>query len=317
MVCGPCQKRRKIGTLQERQGSAKTNSTAHTMRKIIIAGCGFTGLAAARQFAGAGCEVIGLTHSSDSAATLRDEPFPVIACDITNRAALASHPQLPGADAVIHCASSGRGGVEQYRAVYLDGAQALAEVLAPKSLLFTSSTSVYAQTDGAWVTEESPAEPDRETGRILRETEDVVLAHGGIVARLAGLYGPARSVLLRKFFAGDATIEGEGSKWINQVHRDDVASALFHLVTGDARGIFNVNDSEPLSQQTVYAWLAERFARPLPPSGPIDLNRKRGWTNKRVSNERLRALGWQPRYPSFFAAVEHDPDLLKEFSIVS
>ena len=58
------------------------------------------------------------------------------------------------------------------------------------ALAFTSSTSVYAQGDGEWVTEESPAEPDRETGRVLRATEEFVLAGGGIVARLAGIYGP-------------------------------------------------------------------------------------------------------------------------------
>lgn len=59
-------------------------------------------------------------------------------------------------------------------------------------LLFTSSTSVYAQNTGEWVTEESLAKPDRETGRILRETEELVLAHRGCIARLAGIYGPAR-----------------------------------------------------------------------------------------------------------------------------
>ena len=53
-------------------------------------------------------------------------------------------------------------------------------------LLFTSSTSVYAQRDGEWVTEESAAEPDNETGRILRTTEELILDRGGIVARLGG-----------------------------------------------------------------------------------------------------------------------------------
>lgn len=280
------------------------------MGKIVIAGCGFTGLAAARLFVEKGWAVVGITHAPESAVALRGEAFPAVACDITDRAALAACGELRGADAVIHCASSGRGGVEQYRAVYLGGARALAEVLAPRTLVFTSSTSVYAQTDGAWVSEESAAEPDRETGRVLRETEEFVLAQGGVVARLAGIYGPGRSVLLRKFFAGEAVIEGDGAKWINQVHRDDIAGALVQLVIASARGVFNVSDDEPLAQSAVYSWLAGRFARPLPPSGPIDTNRKRGWTNKRVSNAKLRATGWQARYPSFFAAVENDPALL-------
>jgi hypothetical protein len=47
------------------------------------------------------------------------------------------------------------------------------------------------------------------------------------------------------------------------------------------------------------------FDRPLPPSGPRDLNRKRGWTHKQVSNAKLVASGWRPRFPSFLDAA-HD-----------
>ena len=279
------------------------------MPKVLIAGCGFVGLATARLCAQRGWETIGCTHSEESAAKFPGEPFSVFACDISDRAAVEKHASLGPIDAVIHCASSGRGGAEQYRRVYLEGAQNLAAIFQPAALLFTSSTSVYAQMDGRWVTEECPADPDRETGRLLRETEEFVLSKNGIVARLAGIYGPGRSVLLRKFFDGTAIIEGDGAKWINQVHRDDIAAALVHLLGTDARGIFNVSDDRPLAQRELYAWLAQRFDRPQPPSGPVDLDRKRGWTNKRVSNAKLRALGWEPRFPSFFDAVEESPSL--------
>jgi nucleoside-diphosphate-sugar epimerase len=280
--------------------------------KVLIAGCGFVGLAAARLFIQRGWEVTGCTHSPESAARLSGEPFPVLACDLAEEAAVEALGSIGPVDAVIHCASSSRGGAEQYRRVYLDGTRHLARVFPAATLLFTSSTSVYAQTDGGWVTEESPAEPGRETGQLLRAAEDLVIGQNGVVARLAGIYGPGRSVLLRKFFDGTAMIEGDGGKWINQAHRDDIASALVQLVCSGAQGIFNVNDDRPLAQRDLYAWLAERFQRELPPSGPIDLNRKRGWTNKRVSNEKLRATGWQPRFPSFFDAVEHDPALVRE-----
>ncbi len=278
------------------------------MKTCFVAGCGFTGLATVRLLHGRGWQVIGGTHSAESAAALAGEAFPVTACDITDRAAIA---RLPAVEAVVHCASSGRGGVEQYRAVYLEGARALAEVLAPSVFVFTSSTSVYAQTGGAVVSEESAAKPDRETGRILRETEEFVLARGGCVARLAGIYGPGRSVLLKKFFTGEAVIEGDGGRFINQVHRDDIAAALALLIESGARGIFNVCDDEPMTQRAVYEWLARRFQKPLPPPGPIDPNRKRGWTSKRVSNTKLRALGWTPGYPSFRDAIDNDPSLLK------
>ncbi len=278
------------------------------MKTCFIAGCGFTGLATARLLQARGWRVLGGTHSRESADALAGESFPVIACDITDRAALS---WLEKVDAVVHCASSGRGGVEQYRAVYLDGARALYDVLAPAQFIFTGSTSVYAQSDGAIVTEESEAAPDPETGRVLRETEEFVVGRGGCIARLAGIYGPGRSVLLKKFFSAEAVIEGDGSRVINQAHRDDIAAALVHLLEADARGIFNVSDDEPMTQRAVYEWLAARFGKPLPPSGPIDPNRKRGWTSKRVSNAKLRALGWTPRYPSFRDAVANDPELLK------
>ncbi len=276
--------------------------------KIVIAGIGFVGLATARLLRAAGHTVLGLTRSGESAAGSSAE-FPVAACDISKSNSIAAL-DLSGVDVAIHCASSSRGGPEEYRAVYLDGVRNLIDVLRPRRLLFTSSTSVYAQTDGSTVTEDSPAEPLRETGRVLREAEDFVLTRGGAVARLAGIYGPGRSVLLRKFFNGEAIFEGDGSRLINQIHRDDAASALAFLAERGASGIYNVADDSQPPQRELYAWLAERFEKPMPPSGPVDPNRKRGATKKRVSNAKLRALGWEPRWPSFFDAVNGDPNLV-------
>ena len=283
------------------------------MPRVVIAGCGFVGLATARVFHAAGWDVLGLTHSAESAEALNGESFSVAPCDISDADAVRAIASGLGgiADEVIHCASSGRGGADAYRAVYLEGARNLLNAFAGARLIFTSSTSVYAQTDGAVVNEDSPAEPPRETGRLLRETEELVLARCGIVARLAGIYGPGRSVLLRKFFSGEAVIEGDGGRIVNQVHRDDIASALRVIIENGATGIFNVSDDVPMAQREIYAWLAERFARPLPPSGPIDPNRKRGWTSKRVSNAKLRALEWAPQFSSLFDAVERQPELVK------
>ncbi len=156
------------------------------------------------------------------------------------------------------------------------------------------------------MTEESDTIPDRATGEILLESERVILDAGGVVARLAGIYGPGRSVLLRKFLEGTAVIEEDGQRFINQIHRDDAARAILHLISlhpFPAAGIFNVSDSVTMTQLEVYKGLAEIFGKELPPSGPRDLDRKRGWTHKRVSNTKLCATGWEPEYPSFLEAV--------------
>ena len=281
---------------------------------LLLCGHGYLGQAISRDFLAAGWNVTAISRGS-GILPQASEYFREVTCDLSSRHDVSSLQVEP--DFIIHCASSGRGGAEAYRAVYLDGCRHLLDRFPGVPLLFTSSTSVYAQADGSEVTEESPAEPSRETGKILRETEDLVLSHGGIVTRLAGIYGPHRSVILKRFLSGEAVIEEDGRRYLNQIHRDDAAAAILNLVaavydrrtsTSDGHSpplhqLFNLCDSHPLTQRECYEGLGRIFSRPLPPSGPRDPDRKRGWTHKRVSNAKLRALGWEPRFPSFLDAV--------------
>jgi nucleoside-diphosphate-sugar epimerase len=279
------------------------------MPRILIAGCGFLGEAAAVSFLSQGWEVLGLTHRPESATELRERGIAAEAADLSDLNDLLRLREHSGEfDVLVHCASSGRGGEEAYRAVYLDGMRHLREAFPGAYPIFTSSTSVYAQTSGEQVDELAPTLPDRATGRILLEAEGVCLSGGGAVARLAGIYGPGRSVLLRKFLDGTARIEGDGERVINQIHRDDAARALVVLAgTRPERLLFNVVDDTPAPQKVVYGWLAEALGKELPPGGEPDMNRKRGWTSKRVANSSLRSLGWVPKFSSYRDAI---PSLL-------
>jgi nucleoside-diphosphate-sugar epimerase len=268
--------------------------------KLLVCGNGYLGQATSLVFARAGWEVVSVSRSGSDGS---------VRCDLSDAEAIRQLSVEQSPDVIVHCASSGGGGVDAYRAVYLEGCRHLIGSFPGVPLLFTSSTSVYAQTDGSWVTEDSPAVPDRETGRILREAEEIVLAGGGLVARLSGIYGPHRSTILKKFLAGEATIEEDGRRFLNLIHRDDAARGILHLVTefhsSDTKSqIYNLSDSHPLTQLECYAALAERFGLPRPSSAPRDLNRKRGWTNKRVSNDKLHGTGWKPQFPCFLDAVE-------------
>lgn len=262
-------------------------------KHLLLIGHGYLGAEVARRFRSDGWRV--------TCASLHGGKG-VVACDVADRDAVA---RLPVPDAIVHCAASGRGGVEAYQKVYVDGCRHLAGVFPGVPMLFTSSSSVYGQTDGSLVTETSRAEPDRETGRLLLAAENVILQSGGFVARLSGIYGPGRSVILRKFLSGEAVIEEDGRRWLNQIHRDDAASAIHHLLSCRVvPGIYNVSDSEPLSQRECYESMARVFLLPVPPSGPRDMNRKRGWTHKRVSNAKLRSTGWEPDFPCYLDALD-------------
>src|SRR4030095_10660493 len=235
------------------------------MPRILIAGCGYVGEATADLFHPAGWNVEGWVHSKQSAARLSIKRYPMRVIDISQGGEVA---ERAGAfDAVIHCASSRGGDAEAYRQIYLNGALNLLKVFTDTKILFTSSTSVYAQRDGSWVTEESQTKPLRETSRILLEGEKLILEKGGIVVRLGGIYGPRRSALLSKFLNGTATIDPNNDRVVNQVHRDDIASALFLLLNREpqwAAQSYNIVDDEPILQSECYHWLAQRLNRPLP-----------------------------------------------------
>lgn len=285
------------------------------MPTLLLCGHGYLGQAISRDFLAAGWQVRAASRHLPEPPSSTPGLFEH-AADLTSDEDLHQVKRFGGMpDFIIHCASSGRGGADAYRAVYLEGCRNLLDIFPGVPLLFTSSTSVYAQTDGSVVTEESPAVPDRETGSILRETEELVLSSGGSITRLSGIYGPGRSVILKKFLSGEAVIEEDGRRFLNQIHRDDAAAAILHLARlqssiGNQQSsivnppLFNLSDSHPLSQLATYEKLSSLLHRPLPPAGPRDPDRKRGWTHKQVSNAKLRATGWEPRFPSFPDAVE-------------
>jgi len=274
------------------------------MPRILIAGCGYVGQATADLFHAVGWAVQGWVYSTESAAKLAGKPYPICVVDMADRAQVRACSQ--SFDAVIHCASTAGGDAKDYRQIYLNGARNLLDRFVGSKLLFTSSTSVYAQRDGSWVTEESETQPVRETSQLLLQAENLALARGGIVARLAGIYGPGRAALLSGFLAGSAIIDLENDRFVNQVHRDDIAAAFFLLLNRPrlVGGIYNVVDRQPILQSECYRWLAKKLNRPFPPIGQSISVRKRGDSNKRVSNKKLCRLGWSPRYPTFAEAME-------------
>jgi len=278
--------------------------------RVLIVGCGYVGLPLGAELVRQGHEVFGLRRSPGAEAELRSAGIKPLAGDITKADSLIPLPA--SYDWVVNCVSASGGGAEEYREVYLQGTRNLIEWLgaAPlKKFVYTSSTSVYGQNDGSLVKESSPTEPAVETGKILVETERVLLEavrarrFPAVILRLAGIYGPDRGYWFKQYLKNEARIEGAGERLLNMIHRDDVAGAIIAALTSGRPGeVYNVVDDEPVSQLHFFQWLSGPLGKELPPSVPEDpvAVRKRGVTNKKISNRRLKMeLGYQFKYPTF------------------
>jgi nucleoside-diphosphate-sugar epimerase len=281
--------------------------------RVLIVGCGYVGLPLGARLAREGHEVFGLRRNPAAEPELRAAGINPLFADITHPTELK---KLPGGfDWVVHCVAAG-GDLENYRQIYFDGTTRLLDWLAkdpPRKFVYTSSTSVYGQNDGSWVDETSPAEPVAETAQILVATENLLLrsakADAGrsgfpaIILRVAGIYGPERGHGLKQFLRGLARIEGEGSRFLNMIHRDDVGGCILAALQAGRPGqIYNAADNEPATQLHFYQWLAAELEKEMPPAEPESGSHRRGVTNKRVSNAKLRAeLGYSFQFPDYRA----------------
>lgn len=257
-----------------------------------------------------GHSVFGLRRSPSADTLMKSAGITPLLGDITQPEELARLPA--DYDWVVHCVSSSGGGVEDYLQVYLQGTRNLVQWLAaapPKKFVYTSSTSVYGQNDGSLVKENSSTNPAVETGKVLVETEQVLLAAArerkfpAVILRLAGIYGPDRGYWFKQYLKNEARIEGTGERFLNMIHLDDVVGAIIAaLKSGRPGEIYNVADDEPVTQRALFKWLSDTLGKDMPPSVPEDADaaRKRGTTNKKVSNRRLKMeLGYQFKHPTF------------------
>lgn len=277
------------------------------MRALIV-GCGYVGLALGKQLVERGIEVTGLRRKALANEDLIKAGITPVKADITKPETLASLPT--DFDWVVNCIATAGGAVEDYRRVYLEGTRNLLEWLGPnppRKYVYTSSTSVYAQDDGSVVDETSPARGGGPGATVLVETEHLLLDAAraenfpAVIMRIAGIYGPSRGHWFKLFLQGAATIEGDGGRFLNMAHREDVAGSIITaLESGKPGEIYNVADDEPVSQYLFFQWLSSLLNRPMPSQAEGSTARKRGSSNKRVSNRKLKKeLGYSFRFPTF------------------
>lgn len=251
--------------------------------KVWVIGAGFLGSVLAEACRKEGAHV--LTIDPDAVANLRGSAADV---DLLRHALNRLVPDI------VFCCTATRGGsVEDYRRAYLEPALNLDHLLEGTRVVFCSSTSVYAGGNGETVTEDSPARAETERAEVLLHAESVVLNSGGVVVRLAPLYGDDRCELVRRFMSGLPCLPGDDSRVMNYLHVEDAADALLLLGTQPwlQDGIYNVS-GESFTKKEIYDQLEELFGLEREPQSSEASHR--GVSDMRVDCSRLRELGWAP-----------------------
>ena len=178
---------------------------------------------------------------------------------------------------------------------------------------YLSTTGVYGDHAGGWVTEETPLTPSSRRGLMRVEAENQWRGRGLPlhIFRLAGIYGPHRGPF-EKIRNGTARRIIKEGQVFSRTHVDDIAQVLLASINSrNAGAAYNVCDDMPAPPQDVLAYAAELLGMALPPEVRFEdaelspMARSFYRESKRVANERIKNdLGVTLLYPDYKSGLQ-------------
>lgn len=275
-------------------------------KHLLILGAGFSGRAIGDVFRAAGFSVSGTTRTAEKAVALRERGIaPVLYDGGAMPDALAA--DMARASHVVQSIAPGRDGDPLFRA----GMPALSTLMPRLEWAgYLSTVGVYGDHKGGWVDEETVLNPVSARSVERVEAENLWLAFGAAaglpvaVLRLAGIYGPGRNAL-RNMEDGTARRLVKKDQVFNRIRVEDIGRAALFLAERRLGGVWNITDDEPGPPQDVVAEAARLMGLPCPPDIAFEtaelspMARSFYGENKRVSNAKLKAAGFQFRFPNY------------------
>jgi nucleoside-diphosphate-sugar epimerase len=286
------------------------------MKKIVIAGCGYIGTRVARIWKETGTEVTCLVRSPEHQAALEAEGFTTLSCGFDDPTGI---PALDVAGCIVYyLVPPPGGGVADSRA--RNFCTALSGSAPPDMIIYMSTTSVYSETSGGTVTEESPAEPQSAMGKRRLDAEQAFREYGLatgtpiVILRVSGIYGPGRLPLMQ-ISQGQPLLREAESGPSNRIHADDLAAVCLAAADrGKGGEIFNVSDGHPTSMTSYFNACADLLGYPRQPQvsmeearrvmTPLMLSYVTG--SRIVDNARmLEHLDIRLKYPTMLEGLQH------------
>jgi len=191
---------------------------------------------------------------------------------------------------------------------------------------YLSTTGVYGNTFGKWVTEKDPAKPlqDRSKRRLLCERSWLDSNLPIQIFRLPGIYGPGRSTF-ESIFKKNIKVIHKTNQVFSRIHVADIASAILYLLfkvnDENFKQIINIADNYPTSQVEViehsYKLLGLKMPEPINFDdakkllSPIALS---FWEeNRRVSNSLLcKDLGYKLIHKDYKSGLKSCLEIIKQ-----
>ena len=265
---------------------------------LVIFGLGYTGTELARQAASAGLRTTVVTRQHDAAA-----PAGVALAPFDD-------PPWDSATHLVATAAPTDGGDP----VLTRHASAIAAAPVLRWIGYMSTTGVYGNRDGGWVDETTAPAPSSERGGRRVEAErawSAVRPEAAVdLLRLAGIYGPGRSVF-NEVQAGRARRVDKPGHQFGRIHRDDIAGALLAAIGQDrppGTRVLNGSDDEPAASADVIAEAARLLGLDPPPLIPfaeawpgMSPMARSFWADDRKVRSELTQewLGRRWRYPTY------------------
>ncbi len=198
----------------------------------------------------------------------------------------------------------------------------LVEMLAvsplPGRIIYISTTGVYGDNHGAWVTEDTPLQPRAARSKRRVDAESVLRTFGKdygvpvIILRVPGIYGPGR-LPIEAIKTRRPVLDENESGYTNRIHAQDLARVcVVAAERGRADAVYNVSDGHPSSMTGYFNQLADILGEPRPPVvSRAEAQRvlKPGMLSyldesRRVDNRRMREeLGVKLLYPTLEAGL--------------
>ncbi len=178
---------------------------------------------------------------------------------------------------------------------------------------YLSTTGVYGNTDGDWVSEKNQPNPlqERSHRRLNCEKEWINSNLPIQIFRLPGIYGPGRSTL-EAIKTRKIKVIDKKNQVFSRIHVADIANAIIYLIQNknnfDFHPIINIADDEPCSQIEVIRYGYQLLGLEMPKTILFEEAKKdlspiaqSFWIeNRRVSNKLLcEKLGYKLIYKNY------------------